>query len=192
MTWDKDCVIYPHILPQETVDEIYDYVRTANMWCFDLYSEGPDSEAPNPILKVVQEYEENSVVYSDEKLSRICDFLDDSASQLLEDFCGERIVKRRFCSFQVSYEGHHGRPHIDSAALNYKTCMFFLSPTWDQEWAGDFLLKTRTGEWSTIPYTPRSAVCFNSNLLHTGIGANVKAKKLRLTYVCQGHTSKND
>ena len=176
----SECTHYPSILPPEALDAIYDNVIMCRRWSLDLRTDQNVPESPNPFLDLTQEYPKD--------LNETVQYLENARDQLVEDFCGRQYSAIKHHSFQVTYEGHHGHLHTDGLGQGYVTCMFFLSPEWSSEWGGDFTIQTRNEEWATIPYSPGSCVCFEGSLLHKGSGANVRANRVRLTYVTHGVT----
>lgn len=187
---NKDCVLYSNIITPDSCEAIYESILGATDWSFTLKSQlNYQDEARCPTIQVAWKGE--SLEISDQS-KQVVDLLLPVANQLIEDTYGERFTSPEFVSFQITFDGFHGRPHIDHEDDNYKTCMFFLSPEWDPQWGGLFSIKMSDGSVANLEYTPMAAVCFRSNLLHTGNGGNISAKRLRLTFVVHGHTEAID
>lgn len=176
----SECTYYPSVLEHEALKAIYHNALNCPAWTFSLATFFEDDETPNPVIDLLQR--------QPDELQESMEYLENATKQVVYDFCGREFTEVAHNSFQISYEGHHGRVHNDGSVPNYVTCMFFLSPEWDSTWGGEFKVQTSNGEWGSVPYIPGSGVCFDGSLLHTGVGANTNAKKARLTYVTHGVT----
>lgn len=177
----SDLMAFDQAVPHPTLNAVYSRVHKCPKWQFNYYSDtSKDEETPNPALYLVREREVMDVP----ELDDIREYLYEIVEKMVEKYDGRAITDIIHFNFQITYDGHHGRPHIDHEESNYVSCLFFLAPEWDQRWGGSFSIKDRDGSWVSIPYIAGSAIAFDPTLLHTGQGARVDAHKLRLTCLC--------
>jgi len=73
----------------------------------------------------------------------------------------------------IQYFGMESSFHFDSSREGSWSFVYFIGPSWDTSWGGEFCVRTGQTDYTYVPYIPNTGVLFPASLLHMGSAPNL-------------------
>jgi len=73
----------------------------------------------------------------------------------------------------IQYFGMESSFHFDSSEESSWSFVYFIGPSWDTSWGGEFCVCTGETDYVYVPYIPNTGVLFPASLPHMGSAPNL-------------------
>lgn len=164
------------------IDHAYtqDYVHELNHECMTHLTEFRNAGIQNGVVSSIRS---DHILWIDEKL-KIAQQHIHNLNLLIEQlnrafFLGIKDVEAHFACYNAGefYALHRDNPQGKNGRII--STVYYLHPTWQDDWGGELRLQDKLGHWQTIQPKANRLAIFQSDLLHEVLEA--KQQRLSIT-----------